>query len=284
MPELVGQHGLELGEIERGDQPEPDHQVLADGPEEAQERARIKDACVDVGREEDLARHGAPRVAAEPAQEGEEARLIGLGDLHETLGGELPAAEEPFEEEQKEHHRACDGAQVDDDGLAGEPGHLEHREVHEVARAPDQPEVDHHEEQQRHQHENDAHLVRGRGLGGRRGSGRARGIEIGRFRHAEHITRAALSPGRGASRSSVVGRRSSAVGARRAARGAIHGHCCIPRRDVIAVRVSRNFYAACDARSGVEGARDDALRVVSASVARGQNVTSRPARGPAFGL
>jgi hypothetical protein len=46
--ELVREHGLELGEVEHVDEPQADEEVLADWPEQGQQRARIRDGRVDV--------------------------------------------------------------------------------------------------------------------------------------------------------------------------------------------------------------------------------------------
>ena len=81
--ELVGQHRLELDQVDHVDQPQADQKVLAGRQDQVQQRRVVDQRGIHLGADVDATRRRRPHVLVDAVNEGEEQGVVLLaqGDV-----------------------------------------------------------------------------------------------------------------------------------------------------------------------------------------------------------
>src|SRR5262249_55290659 len=102
---LVSEHRFEFRQVQAIDQAEADVQILRDRYEQAPEGARVEDAGVDLRRQHDLRGRRRAGVSADLADECEQARVIGFGDLDALMVVAARELEQALDEVERQQTR-----------------------------------------------------------------------------------------------------------------------------------------------------------------------------------
>ena len=103
VPEFVGEHGLELGEVQPVHEAEPDDQVLLPRHEQVEDRLVVRDGGVHLDHGVDAVRERSPRVVAQLADEREEVGFVRIGEFDAEAGVAVRTLEKPLHHEEADH-------------------------------------------------------------------------------------------------------------------------------------------------------------------------------------